>query len=129
LELQGEPASAPLARALQAQLAQAYTHRVHVVTRHGARREQGPLAALASVLHLDGLAPGLALAGVDLAQVQHLALSNTAISQAARFHDAPVLVELAAPSCDVGSAGTWPALDEQRLRAATTKVFTTSGSA
>jgi hypothetical protein len=94
-ELQSQPARAPLARPLQAQLAQAHAHRIHVVARHAASGEQRHLAPLAGVLNFDGLAPGLALAGIDLAQIPHLTLRHTAISQAARLHNAPVLVKLA----------------------------------
>jgi hypothetical protein len=47
-------------------------------------------------VNLDGLAPGFALARVDFAQIQNLTLHHPAIGQAAVFHHAPVLVELAA---------------------------------
>jgi hypothetical protein len=57
--------------------------------------EQRHLAPRAGVLHFDGLAPGLALAGVDLAQVQHLALHDSAVAAAPVLHHAPVVVGLA----------------------------------
>ena len=41
------------------------------------------MAALAGVLHFDGLAPDFALAGVDLAEVEHRALSDSAVAEAA----------------------------------------------
>jgi hypothetical protein len=46
-------------------------------------------------LHLDGLAPSFALAGVDLAQIQHLALRHTPIAQAPVLHKVPIFVNLA----------------------------------
>jgi hypothetical protein len=84
-----------LARALKAQLTQAHAHRVDVIAGHGACAEQGYLAALAFVADLDGLAPGFTLAGVDLAELEHLALRHAAVGRAAVLHHAPVFVGLA----------------------------------
>lgn len=55
----------------------------------------GHLTALDGILHFDGLAPRLALAGVDVAQTLGLALGDAATSEAARLDGAPVLVDLA----------------------------------
>jgi hypothetical protein len=91
----GQPARAPLARAAQAQFAQAHADRINVVGGHRAGREQCDLAPLPALMHFDGLAPGFALAGVDLAQVQHLALHDTPAGKPAVLHEVPVFVGLA----------------------------------
>jgi hypothetical protein len=77
-----EPAGAPLARPPHGQVLQPDLH--HRVVRDGGqpvRREQGDGAGLGDAIleHLDGLAPGLALAVVDLAEVQHGALHHAPI--------------------------------------------------
>jgi hypothetical protein len=59
------------------------------------RSTQGHLAPRTVRMNLDGLAPNLALAGVDLAEVKHLSLRHPAIGKAAVLHDVPVLVSLA----------------------------------
>ena len=49
----------------------------------------------ALVVHLDGLAPCFALAGVDLAQVQHLTLHHTTVTHTPVLHHVPVALGLA----------------------------------
>ena len=83
------------AQALRAQIVQSCTERIDLVSGHRAGREQRPLPSCALIVHFDGLAPYLALAGVDLAQVQHLVLHNPAIAQAAALDHVPVVVGLA----------------------------------
>ena len=46
-------------------------------------------------IHLNGLAPCFALAGVDLAQVQHLTLHHTTVTHTPVLHHVPVRVGLA----------------------------------
>ena len=94
-QIQRQPACAPLARAAQAQFAQAHADRIDVVGGHRAGREQRDLAPLPALVHFDGLAPGFALAGVDLAQVQHLALHDAPVGKPAVLHEVPVFVGLA----------------------------------
>ena len=94
-QLQGQPARAPLARPRQAQLAQTHADRIDVALGHHAGRKQRRLPTSALVMHLYRLAPRLALAGVNLPEVQHLALSHPPVAQTPVLHDAPVLVDLA----------------------------------
>jgi len=94
-QIERQPACAPLPWALKAQLAQAHADRVNIVRGHRAGGKQRHLAPRALVVHLDRLAPDLALAGVDLPEVQHLALRDATVAQAAVLHHAPVFVGLA----------------------------------
>ncbi len=60
------------------------------------------------VIDFDRLAPGVALAGIDLAQVENLTLYYTAIGKTPVLHDTPVFVTCRPLSVDC-SAGTYPA--------------------
>jgi hypothetical protein len=124
-QLQGQPARTPLTRPAQAELAQAHADRIDVVHRHRAGGEQRHLTPRASVLQLDGLAPRLALAGVDLAQVQHLALHDAAVAATAALHHAPVLVVLAVLLASVAAQEHEPQSWTLAAHAARTKVSTT----
>jgi len=97
---------------VQTQLAQAQAYRIDVAHRHRAGGKQRDLAPRAGVVQLDGLAPGFALAGVDLAQVEHLALHDSAIAAPAVLRHAPVLVVLAVLPASVAAQeharGSWP---------------------
>jgi len=68
-----------LAGTLQAQFAQSHSDGIHIIGRHRAGGKQRHLPAPALVLHLDRLAPCLTLTGIDLAEIKHLALHDTAI--------------------------------------------------
>jgi hypothetical protein len=47
------------------------------------------------IKHLDGLAPHRGLRGIDLAQIQHVTLHDTATHDTLVLDDAPILVRLA----------------------------------
>ena len=102
-QLQRQPARAPLPRPAQAQFAQAHANGVDVVNGHGASGEQRHLAPRAGILQLDGLAPRLALARVDLPEVQHLTLHHATIGKATILHHAPVLVALTVLHASIAS--------------------------
>ena len=124
-QLQHQPARAPLPRPAQAQFAQAHANGVDVVNGHGASGEQRHLAPRAGILQLDGLAPRLALAGVDLAQIQHLALHDAAVAAAAVLHHAPVIVGLAVLLASVAAQEHGPKFCAPATPRARTKVSTT----
>ena len=101
-----QPAGAPLPRAPHGQLLQPDLH--HRVVRDGGQPvlgKQGEGAGLGDALleDLDGLAPGLALAVVDLAEVQHGPLHHAPARDAAGLDDAPVPVELAVLAAGVAA--------------------------
>ena len=73
----------------------------------------------------DGLAPRLALAGVDLAQVQHLALHHAAVAAAPVLHHAPVVVGLAVLLASVAAQEHGPKFWVRAAPGARTKVSTT----
>lgn len=55
--------------------------------------------------------PRMSMAGVAMrSQVQHLALRDAAVAQAARLHDAPILMGLAVLFWVAGGAGTCTSL-------------------
>jgi hypothetical protein len=114
-----------LTRAAQAQLAHAHADGIDIVHRHRASGEQRHLAPRAGVLQLDGLAPTLALAGVDLAQLEHLALYDTAVAAAPVLHDAPVVVGLAVLLASVAAQEHEPKFSAPQPSTARTKVSTT----
>ena len=87
--------SPPLPRAFEPQFAQVHSNRIDIVRGHRTSRKQCNLSRPILVMHLDGLAPRLALAGVDLAQVQYLALRNAPAAQTPALDNAPILVDLA----------------------------------
>jgi hypothetical protein len=97
-EVARQPAGAPLAWPPDSQILQPDLHD-RVVGEGGppVLGEQGDRAGLrrAVLEHLDGLAPGLALAVVDLAQVEHAPLHHAPAGDPAALDDAPVPVELA----------------------------------
>ena len=128
-QLQGQPARAPLSRPAQAQLAQAHAQGVDIVHRHRAGGEQRDLSPRASVLQLDGLAPCLALAGIDLAQIQHLTLHDTAVAATAVLHHAPVIVDLAVLLASVAAQEHGPKFCVPTTSRARTKVSTTDSGA
>jgi hypothetical protein len=88
---------------LQPQLAQAHSDRINVVRRHRAGGKQRNLPTLALVMHLDGLAPCLALTGVNLPQVQHLALNDAPLAQASILDNVPIVVDLAVLNTSVAA--------------------------
>jgi hypothetical protein len=114
-----------LAGSLQTQLAQAHADRIDIIHRHRTGREQCHLAPCAGIVHLDGLAPRLALAGVDLAQVQHLSLHHTAVAAAPALHHAPVIVDLAVLLASVAAQEHGPKFWARAAPGARTKVSTT----
>jgi len=95
-QLRRQPKRTPLPRALQGHSSLRRTQiAFNSVGGHRASGKQYDLPGPILVLHLDGLAPGFALTGVDLTKVQHLALHDAPITQAPILHHAPVLVGLA----------------------------------
>jgi len=93
-----EPAGPPLAGAPHAQLLQPDLHHRGVGDRwQPVLRNQGDGAGRqeASLEHLEGLAPGLALAVVDLAEVEHGPLHPAPGGQTAALPKAPVPMLLA----------------------------------
>lgn len=98
VEFQREPATAPLPRTAQGELIQPDLHHARVINGRGPiMREEGDLGSRAGIraVSLEGLAPGRALAIIDLAQVEHLALSHASVVQTLVFDDRPVGVFLA----------------------------------
>ena len=104
---------------------QAHGHRVDVIARHGASREQGHWMALAAALHFEELAPRFAMAGVDLAQVQHPALPRDRHPGGAPRRCFNSL-EACRLSCILGSAGTCRGKYGAAPSASTINVFATS---
>ena len=104
-ERKRQPARPPLPRPMQAQRAHVDPHdfavqlrRFPVVGKQRHRRRPGiPLE------HLDRAAPGGALAVVDLAQIEELALHHAAVAVAAVLHHAPIAVLLAVLESSLGA--------------------------
>jgi hypothetical protein len=99
IQLAGQPARAPLPRAVQLHRIQAHLDAVTlgVFGKLAVRGEQRELRALLHVF-IEGFndaTPGLALAIVDLAQIQNLALHYPTIGAALGFNDVPVAMLLA----------------------------------
>ena len=99
VQLAGEPTCAPLPRPKQLHCVQAHLDAITLgvlgnLTVGGKQRK---LRALLRVFieRLNHPAPSRALARVDLAQIQHLALDYSAIGAALGFDDVPVAVLLA----------------------------------
>src|SRR3989304_2351147 len=90
---QGEPAGAPLPRPAYRQLREPQPHDRGVLEQPLAAipREHRPRSALQ---HLDRLAPGELLRGVDLAQIEHVTLHHAPARQTAVLDHAPVAVFL-----------------------------------
>ena len=74
---------------------------IDIIDRHRGCGRQLHLTPGCLLLHLDSLAPCFALVGVDLAQVQHLALRHTRIGKSPVHHNVQIFVELGilATSC------------------------------
>ena len=123
---QGQPARSPLPWPMHSQFAQPHANRIDVICRHRTHRKQRHLASRPVVLNLDRLAPRLALACVDLAQIKHLALRHTTIGQTPILDKVPVLVGLAVLHASVAAQEHGAPLYERALHRARTKVFTTS---
>lgn len=96
---------------MQAQLVQPHTHRIDIVLGHRTGGKQRHLAAPAFVVHFNSLAPSFALTGVNLTQVQHLALYDAAIGQPPVLHHVPVLVGLAVLESSVAAQKHPPSLE------------------
>ena len=103
--LQGQPAGAPLPRAMQRQLAQADLHDFAIELRSRAVvGEDRHLPRLAVVGEdLDRPRPGRLLAVVDLPQIKHLALHYPLVRRAPALHHAPVAMELAVLRAGLGA--------------------------
>ena len=98
-ELEGQPAGAPLARALEAELTQAHLHAVGGgVLREGTvgGKEGEGLGALRDGIESgDGAGPGGLLGVIDLAQIEEGPVEAAPVGDAAFFHERPVAVFLA----------------------------------
>jgi hypothetical protein len=98
-QLSGQPAGAPLPRALKPHLRQPKLndggiarHRLASILRE---QRQRPSTAGVLVEHFDCLAPRRCLRGIDLAEIQHMPLHHTAVIEALVLHHVPVVVRLA----------------------------------
>jgi hypothetical protein len=127
-QLQRQPASPPLTRALRPQVTQVHADGIDVVRRHRAGREQCHLGPRAVHLHVDGLASGLALTGVDLAEAEHLALRHAPIGKTPILDKVPVLVRLAVLHTSGAAQEHAPPPYEPRPTSTRIQVVTTSVS-
>ena len=96
-QAQRQPARPPLARIVQRHLRQVDLHHLAIQRRRVAivgKQRHLPRPRLA-LHHLDGAAPGRALAVVDLAEIDNVALNNPAATDPDVLHHAPVAVLLA----------------------------------
>jgi hypothetical protein len=66
-------------------------------------------------MDFDRLAPGFALAGIDLAQAEHLTVYYTAIGKTPVLHDTPVVVRLAVLQASIAAQEHAPRLRNHRL--------------
>src|SRR3954468_12524129 len=99
-----QPAPAPLPWAAQAQTTEPDMHPITVQQRRCTilRKQRDLFATLpALVERLDRLAPGGALAVVDLAQIKHVPLHCPAAANPAVLHDAPIAVLFAVLAADL----------------------------
>ena len=102
---QCQPASPPLARALQTEILDVDANRLAFQLRcfpivGKQRHRHGPRIPLQ---HLDRPAPGRPLAVVDLAEIEHLPLHHTPVAVAAVLDHAPVTVLLAVLETSLGA--------------------------
>ena len=98
IEFQREPAPAPLARTLEGELIQPDLHHARVIGRRGTiMREQSNLRRRVGIggMGVERFAPDIALGIIDLAEVEHLALSDAPVMETFVFDDTPVGVFLA----------------------------------
>src|SRR3954463_6847798 len=99
-----QPAPAPLPWAAQAQTTEPDMHPITAQQRRCTilRKQRDLFATLpALVERLDRLAPGGALAVVDLAQIKHVPLHCPAAANPAVLHDAPIAVLFAVLAADL----------------------------
>src|SRR4051812_15152341 len=99
-----QPAPAPLPWAAQAQTTEPDMHHITVQQRRCTilRKQRDLFATLpALVERLDRLAPGGALAVVDLAQIKHVPLHCPAAANPTVLHDAPIAVLFAVLAADL----------------------------
>ena len=92
-QLGEEPASAPLARALQAQRSEAHLHAeaLRMAWHLAVGGKEGELLRAALFSHrIQAAGPALALRVIEFAEVEHMALNDTRARAAHRFDDAPV---------------------------------------
>ena len=98
-ELEGQPAGAPLARALEAELTQAHLYAevggVRGERSVGGKEGEGLRALRGGIEGSDGAGPGGRLGVVDLAQIEQRPIEDAAVGDAALFHEGPVTVLLA----------------------------------
>src|SRR4051794_14196991 len=97
-QLAGEPAGAPLPRAVQAQAAEADLDDVALQRRRRAvfgKQRDLPAAVAALLERLDRAAPGGLLGVVDLAEVEHVSLHRAPAKDPAVLDNGPVAVLLA----------------------------------
>ena len=102
---QCQPASPPLARAVQTEILDVDANRLAIQLRCfpivGKQRHRH--CARVPPQHLDRPAPGRPLAVVDLAEIEHLPLHHTAVAVAAVLDHAPVTVLLAVLETSLGA--------------------------
>src|SRR6516165_6862397 len=95
----GEPARAPLARAMQLHRIEPHLHAQSLgMIRHcllGGKQRKLPMSPARFVKRFDLATPRFALAIIDLAQIKNRALHHTTTGTASAFDNAPVAVLLA----------------------------------
>ena len=99
VEMTGEPARAPLARAIQLHRIEPHLHAQSLgMIRHcllGGKQRKLPMSPARFVKRFDLATPRFALAIIDLAQIKNRALHHTTTGTASAFDNAPVAVLLA----------------------------------
>src|SRR6266478_8114962 len=98
-QLPGQPARPPLPRTVKPHLGQAKLNDGGIACNRLAtiigKQRQRPGKARILVEHLDRLAPGRRLRGVDLAEIQHMPLHHAAAIETLVLDHVPVVVRLA----------------------------------
>ena len=91
-----EPTRAPLTRPTEPHLAEPQPDHVVVEDLATILREQRERARLSLILveHFDRPAPSFGLRGIDLAEVEHVALHHSAAVEPPALHDAPIEMRL-----------------------------------
>jgi hypothetical protein len=106
-QLEGQPARAPLPWPAQPQLRQLQPHdrsvRQHSFAAIFRKQRQAPRSLAAVFQHLDRLAPGQFLRGVDLPQIQHVSLHHAPTAHALVLDKAPGAVLLAVLPANLGA--------------------------
>jgi hypothetical protein len=94
IEMTGEPARAPLARAMQLHRLKTHLHpislRVFGNRAIGRKQSELPVPACPFIKGFDLTTPGLMLAVIDLAEIQHLALHHPAAGAALALDNVPI---------------------------------------